>query len=472
MKKTLALPALLVAASVLTAACGSSSSTANAGSSNAPTSAATTSAAAVSTSELRRAGAATTAARDLGRPAPTAGRHAAPTSAASGPDVSRHRRRRGEGLPGFAARQPDQHPDRRLRCPRSPPTGKLLVKLVTAQPVTTVVSDATAAAAKALGWSYKAIPVGTGPEDIQKAFQSALQLSPPPVAIEVSGYPKVTFAAQLASAKAKGIAVISESTTDAPATGDGIDVLLDGPSQVQLWGKDIAAAVVADSNGTAHVAVVSVSAYPILGEFVKGFKTALKDWCPACTTTDLDQQATDVGTKTPTSIVSAFQRDPKLGYAVFSFGDLTIGLDAALGAAGLTKKVKIAGETATAANIAGVKKGTDLAWIGFDAPVLGWRTADAAARIVNGDPVKEASSAPLPTQIITKANVGQHRHRQRGLLHRPERLRQPVQEALARPVVASSDRRGGGGAKSAAATPSCLPAPSDRPRERLSCSRA
>jgi ribose transport system substrate-binding protein len=289
---------------------------------------------------------------------------------------------------------------------KKPDSGKLLVKLVTAQPVTKVVSDGTAAAAAALGWSYKAIPVGTGPEDIQKAFQAALQLSPTPVAIEVSGYPKVTFAAQLAAAKAKGVAVISESTTDAPGTGDGIDVLLDGPSQVQLWGKDIASAVIADSNGTAHVAMVSVSAYPILGEFVKGFKDAMTQWCPACTVTDLDQQATDVGTKTPTSIVSAFQRDPSLGYAVFSFGDLTIGLHAALTAAGLADKVKIAGETATAANIQGVKDGSELAWTGFAAPVLGWRTADAAARIANGDDLAEASNTPLPTQVITKDNVG------------------------------------------------------------------
>jgi ribose transport system substrate-binding protein len=289
---------------------------------------------------------------------------------------------------------------------KKPDPGKLVVKLVTPQPVTTVVSDGAKAAAELLGWSYKAIPVGAGPEDIQKAFKAAMELQPTPAAIEVSGYPKVTFAAQLAEAKSRGIMVISESTTDAPGTGDGIDVLLDGPSQVQLWGKDIAAAVVADSNGTAKVAVVSVSAYPILGEFVKGFKAALTEWCPACKTVDLDQQATDVGTKTPSSIVSAVQRDPAIKYAVFSFGDLTIGLNSALTSAGLNGKLKIAGETATAANLQGVKAGTELAWTGFAAPVLGWRIVDAAARKANGDDLAEASSAPLPTQVVTKDNVG------------------------------------------------------------------
>jgi ribose transport system substrate-binding protein len=289
---------------------------------------------------------------------------------------------------------------------KKPESGKLLVKLVTPQPVTAVVSDGTKAAAEKLGWEYKAIPVEATAEGIQKAFQAALELQPQPVAIEVSGYPKVTFAAQLAKAKEKGIAVISESTTDAPNTGDGIVALLDGPPQVQVWGKDIAAKVIADSNGSAQVAMFSVSAYPILGEFVKGFKDAMTEWCPTdCSVTDVDQQATDIGTKTPSSVVSTLQRNPKIKYAVFSFGDMTIGVQAALKGAGLSDKVKIAGETPTVANIKAVKDGTELAWTGFAAPVLGWRTVDAAARHVNGDPIDVASTAELPTQVITKENV-------------------------------------------------------------------
>src|SRR5439155_630513 len=97
----------------------------------------------------------------------------------------------------------------------------------------------------------------------------------------------------------------------------------------------------------------SVAAYPILGEFVKGFKAAMTAWCPSCKVTDVDQQATDVGTKTPQSVVSTFQRDPKLGYAIFSFGDLTIGVDAALKSAGLSKVKGIAGTTEVVTGAAG-----------------------------------------------------------------------------------------------------------------------
>ncbi|WP_459986020.1 sugar ABC transporter substrate-binding protein [Nocardioides sp. AN3] len=288
---------------------------------------------------------------------------------------------------------------------KKPEPGKLIVRLVTPQPVAKVASDGTAAGAAALGWSYKAIPVGTGPEDIQKAFEAALALKPAPLGIVVSGYPKVTFAKQLAEAKSKGIAVISEATTDPAGTGDGIVGLVNGPSQVRIWGKDVAAQVVADSNGKAKVAMFSISAYPILGEFVKGFKEALSEWCPSCTVTDVDQQATDVGTKTPQSVVSTFQRNPKLNYAIFSLGDLTIGVDAAVKSAGLTN-VKIAGEVPAAANLQAIKDGNELAWTGLAAAEMGWRGVDGLARYANGDPLDVVSNTPLPTQVITTANVG------------------------------------------------------------------
>ena len=294
-----------------------------------------------------------------------------------------------------------------LKTPLSkrPEPGKLIVRLVTPQPVAKVASDATEAAAAALGWSYKAIPIGTGPEDIQKAFEAALALKPAPLGIVVSGFPKVTYAKQLAEAKSKGIAVISEATTDPAGTGDGIVGLVNGPAQVRIWGKDVAALVVADSNGKANVAMFSISAYPILGEFVKGFKDALAEWCPSCTVTDVDQQATDVGTKTPQSVVSTFQRNPRLNYAIFSLGDLTIGVDAAVKSAGLTN-VKIAGEVPAAANLQALKDRNELAWTGLAAAEMGWRGVDGLARYANGDDLDVVSNTPLPTQVITKANVG------------------------------------------------------------------
>jgi ribose transport system substrate-binding protein len=286
-----------------------------------------------------------------------------------------------------------------------PEHGKLVVSLVTPQPVTQVESKAAAAAAKALGWNHRAIPIEPTADGIQKAFQTAFELKPQPVAITLTGYPKVAYEAQLKKAKSRGIAVITSSATDPPATGDGIEAVIDGPAQVREAGRTIAAFIVADSKGKAHIALFGISSYPILGEFAAGFKDGLAKWCPDCTVKDVDQQATDVGTKTPQSVVSTFQGNPDLNYAVFSFGDMTIGVDAALEAAGLSSKVKIAGEAATPANIKAVKAGHELAWTGFAAPVFGWRLIDAAARIASGGDATVASTTNLPAQLITPENV-------------------------------------------------------------------
>lgn len=287
-----------------------------------------------------------------------------------------------------------------------PTPGRHIVKLVTPQPVDQVVSDGAKAAAEVLGWRYTAINVAPDAEGIQKAFQSAFALKPQPDVINVAGYPAVTYAAQLAEAKRRGIAVVSQTTTDKPGTGDGIEAVLGGPIQLRELGKHVAAYVTANSNGSARVALFNVSAYPILGEFANGFKDTLAQWCPGCSVVEVDQQATDVGTKTPQSVVSTFQRDPRLEWAIFSFGDMTIGVPAALRAAGLADRVKIGGVGATEANIQAVRDGKETVWTGLSAPVMGWRFVDAAARILGGDDLAPANEAILPTQLITRDTVG------------------------------------------------------------------
>ena len=48
----------------------------------------------------------------------------------------------------------------------------------------------------------------------------------------------------------------------------------------------------------------------------------------------MPQQGTDIGTKTPGSVVSAVQADPKSKWLIFDLGDLATGVDAAIKAAG------------------------------------------------------------------------------------------------------------------------------------------
>ena len=242
---------------------------------------------------------------------------------------------------------------------KKPATGKYIISLETAQPVSKQKDDAIAAAAKVLGWRYDRITVGNGVEDASKAFASAISRKPD--GIHTSGQPKATYTAQLAAAKAAGIAVLSDSTTDSP--GDGlISTALDNSPQVKIWGKMDAAYFVSDSEGKGHAAVFNIESFPILTAWSSGFAEGVSEWCPGCKVTTVNEQAADIGTKIPSSVVSTIQRDPKITYAAFAFGDMTIGVGPALKAAGLSDKVKIFGETPAASDLQGLKDKTEAMW--------------------------------------------------------------------------------------------------------------
>ncbi len=286
---------------------------------------------------------------------------------------------------------------------KKPATGKYIISLETAQPVSTQKDDAIAAAAKVLGWRYERINVGNGAEDPAKAFAAAIARKPD--GIHTSGQPKATYTAQLAAAKSAGIAVISDSTTDSPG-GGLISTALDNSPQVKIWGKMTAAYFVADSDGKGHAAIFNITSFPILTAYEAGFRDAVAEWCPDCKVTSVNEQASDIGTKIPSSVVSTLQRDPSIGYAAFAFGDMTIGVTSALKSAGFGGKVKIMGETPAAANLTGLVNKTEAMWAGFATPILGWRVVDMFARYFNGDDLGPAEQdAALPTQVLTSDNI-------------------------------------------------------------------
>jgi ribose transport system substrate-binding protein len=286
-----------------------------------------------------------------------------------------------------------------------PPAGKLLVKLIYPTPTEEAASRYTAQAAALIGWKYKPIVIAPTPEGIQQAFTSALQLNPAPNVIEEAGYDQATFAAQLAAAHHQGIGVISESATAPASPADGIIANLNGPPAAFADGKMLAAYVIAESNGNVHAASFNIDSITVINHFVSGFQAGLKQWCPSCTDTVVPELETGVGTTIPQSVVSTLQKNPSINYAVFSFGDMTIGVDQALRAAGLASQAKIVGQTADVTNIQAIKAGTEDAFVSFNNPILGYRTVDTAARFVEGMPEPSSTISPLPEQIITKSNV-------------------------------------------------------------------
>lgn len=289
------------------------------------------------------------------------------------------------------------------------PDGSYLVELIGVTPVDQIFARYAKEAATLLGVNIKQIPVSTAADGTQAALQSALALNPAPQAIIVPGVPKSTFVNLLAKAKAKNIPIIEDSSSDEAGTGDGIVAVINGPENYQVEGKVMAAKVAVDSGGKAQVALFNIPSFPVLNGFVEGFKAGLKEYCPSgCSVTEVPQLVTDIGRKTPGSVVNTFQRNSKLGYAIFTFGDLSTGVSAALASAGLSSRVKIGGNSPSAANMGELKAGKDLAWIGLPAPIVGYRLVDAFTRIVTKDDagLTADTTNPMPNQILTPSNIG------------------------------------------------------------------
>jgi ABC-type sugar transport system substrate-binding protein len=286
-----------------------------------------------------------------------------------------------------------------------PEEGKTIVVTENPQAVTRKTNDGLEAGAQLLGWTVVREPVGTGPEDPQRAFDAALDRNPD--AVLVSGNPSSTFREQLDRATAAGVPVlISDNGEDVGVSGTTYTIGLDDFNQTGLWGKmnaDYAAA-----QGAEHVLIVDLSLYPILHAWAEGAAAELAEIAPDTAVTTLDAQITDlVAGEIPARIVSEIQRNPDIDWVLLALGDMTTGLDAALRAAGLAEQVSIGGESASTANVAALQEGAEDAWTGFAAEIHGMYRIDALARIFAGeDPTGNESYSELPTQLMTPDNIG------------------------------------------------------------------
>ncbi|WEH12974.1 substrate-binding domain-containing protein [Streptomyces sp. VNUA24] len=284
--------------------------------------------------------------------------------------------------------------------PERPPTGKSIINLQASTAIAQRAAAAQKAAARLLGWSFDSIATGPTPASAAAAFDAAIARHPD--AILFAGFPAAVFAKQIAEAKAAGIDVVSTATGDGKTDGVLGSVL--GAPQMKLYGKLLAAYFVTESGGKGKAGVFSIQAFPILAPFVTAFQSWVKEWCPGCETSVVNQQVTDQGTKTPANVVGFLQRNPDVKWLMFGTGDLAQGVPAALATAGL-KDIHIAGTSPGPADLVNVKAGTESAWVGNMVDIANWRLLDVLARNYVKTDTEAAAAALLPLQVITSANV-------------------------------------------------------------------
>jgi ribose transport system substrate-binding protein len=283
-----------------------------------------------------------------------------------------------------------------------PSAGKFVVGLLTPLAVAQTESTAQAAAAKMLGWSYRTVQEGTGPQDPAQALNAAIVLRPS--GIIYYGTPRQPMASALQKAEQADIPVVATAQVDPLAAPIIANNSNSGP-QLSVLGAGVADYVALNSDLKASVALVTLPAYPVLASFDSGFTQELSSVCSGCTVTTLPQQLTDIGTNTPSSVVNAIRRNPSIKYVIFDTGSVATGVEEALKAAGLSDVV-VGGESPDADAIQQMKAGSDQAWAALSIPIAGFQLMDALARHFEGDSLAPVVKEAPPWQILTSGNIG------------------------------------------------------------------
>ena len=280
------------------------------------------------------------------------------------------------------------------------PTHKTFVYIQCAFPQCQDVAVGVAAAAQAIGWTYKRLTFDeTNPATLVTAMQQALLYKP--AAVSFNAIPESAWASEIPAYKDAGVSIIPIETGPTPLKGSIITAIGDDGA---MQGSILADWVTSNSKGKAHVLVVNVPAFGLLAQSASGFNSRIKSLCPACVVTSLNATPAEQGNNQITpAVVSAVQRDPSITYVVATDGVIFPALPAALKAAGITG-VKIAGGDATVENEQDVMAGTESAFVPTNFQYLGWLAIDAEARHLEGMGIAPDGGG-MPEQLLIKSNT-------------------------------------------------------------------
>ena len=235
-------------------------------------------------------------------------------------------------------------------------------------------------AASLLGWKvsslYPALPT---PQDLQQALNQAIQLHPD--AVIINSVDDVEFQSQVAKLHSMNIPVIADFSPD--STGGPITLSLYGAQGQGELAKVAGAKAVAELGGKGELGVIGLQGYTIVQEYDKGFYSEVKQTCPACTIKENDLPLTSLGTSDGSDIVNFLRANPNIKGLLLGYDGLGSDLFTAAKSAGVTLP-KIYSVSTVPTGIQAAASGEISATVPVDYPELGWRDADALARIFTG----------------------------------------------------------------------------------------
>jgi ribose transport system substrate-binding protein len=279
------------------------------------------------------------------------------------------------------------------------PKGLTIDFIPCGSPECTLEGNIVKQAAALVGWNTVILPNDGSATGDKDAFTQAVRNKA--AAILYTAIPASVFASLLPQIKADGIFISTCCVTDATGPTTGIGYSIDDPAEVGPVGGVQAAWVAANSKDTADAVFVNIPAFAILATQATYFKTQMSTYCPTCKVNEINIALANLATA-PTTIVSYLRANPSVKYVVASTDAVTIGLPAAIKAAGLTG-VQIVGQGATPTNIQYLHSGEQSADAAFPYYEVMYAMVNAAIEDKAGMTV--APSVAPPTWLLTPQNA-------------------------------------------------------------------
>lgn len=270
-------------------------------------------------------------------------------------------------------------------------------------PLFKTLGDSLTAALETAGVTVEVCDGKANPSDVASCLSQAVDAKA--AAVITGSIPVEMASTAFRSVQDAGIPLLNAMTVPA-GEGDPRKTAYLTPNfvQMQAWSAD---AVIADSDGKAHVLAVQVTDNPATELWMKqGALAEYEKNCPDCEVTVIRTNTGQLD-KLPSAISSALSRDPEIKYVQTQF-DATVqptvqGLQAAAGG----NDVQISSMDGTLAVMQMLEDGRFVgSEVGYNLDALAWYSADQVLRMMTGQ--ASIPNLQFPYQrVFTPENVGE-----------------------------------------------------------------
>lgn len=282
------------------------------------------------------------------------------------------------------------------------PKGKTIDYMVSDAAVSVATEQQAVSAAKALGWTVKAISTGATPATIAAAM--ATVAANPPDGVITTGNPSQYFQNSLDTLFKDKVPVVDGSVPTAGLGGFPIIANVAGTADYVQRGQYAADYIVAHSDGKANTVLFNVPDFPILNVYGASFVQQYKKLCPLCKVDSVSVALTAIGTTFASQAATYLLAHPKVNYALLAFGGMATGVPTAMKQAGV-KNVFLLTDAGGPTNYQYIKSGQQLMDVSEAVGFYAWDMMDALARYFAQGNVSGGHYAYLPREYISVSNL-------------------------------------------------------------------